>query len=311
MTSETRADAASPVGTEHEAEPPRPTSSNAVPPKKLFGVPAPVKRIFDKFPLTTYEAEGIPGNVHTSGSPERNRLFVFIDPKQAAKGAPSFNPQCLRWQAYLKFVGIDFDLIPSNNHASPTGALPFLYAALPSGTKSPIPSNKLQKWAIEQVHCEEEQQLNIRFDVYASLIDHRIRNAWLHQLYLNALNFNQVARKRYINPATSSSAVQTALAVQLQQAARDELLKYSDYIDVNVLEADADNAFEALSVLLGDNDYFFNRIQPGLFDANVFAYTHLILDESMGWKYNQLAHSLSKYDNLLRHRRVLLQQYFA
>ncbi|KUL88642.1 hypothetical protein ZTR_05118 [Talaromyces verruculosus] len=311
MLSQTRVNATTPAGTEHEAEPPRPATPSVVQPKKLFGVPAPVKRIFDKFPLTTYEAEELPGNVHTSGSSERNRLFVFIDPKQAATGAPSFNPQCLRWQAYLKFVGIDFDLIPSNNHASPTGALPFLYPALPAATRSPIPSNKLQKWAIEQVHCEEEQQLNIRFDVYASLIDHRIRNAWLHQLYLNELNFNQVARKRYIDPATSSSAVQTALAVQLQSAARDELLKYSDYIDVDTLEADADSAFEALSILLGDNEYFYNRSQPGLFDANVFAYTHLILDENMGWKYNQLAHSLSKYENLVRHREALLQRYFA
>ena len=82
-------------------------------------------------------------------------------------------------QAYLKFAGIDFDIVPSNNHASPTGALPFLIPALPVGTDTPIPSNKLQKWAIEEVHCEEEQQLNIRFEVYSSLLDSRIRNAWV------------------------------------------------------------------------------------------------------------------------------------
>ena len=79
----------------------------------------------------------------------------------------------------MKFVGIDFDIIPSNNHASPTGALPFLLPAHPLQANGPIPSNKLQKWAIEQVHCEEEQQLDVRFEVYASLLDHRIRNAWV------------------------------------------------------------------------------------------------------------------------------------
>lgn len=82
-------------------------------------------------------------------------------------------------QAYLKFVGIDFEVTPSNNHASPTGTLPFLLPALPAGAPGPIPSHKLQKWAIEQVHCEEEQQLNLRFEVYASLLDHRLRNAWV------------------------------------------------------------------------------------------------------------------------------------
>lgn len=120
-----------------------------------------------------------------------------------------------------------------------------------------------------------------------------------------------MARKRYIDNATSSSVVQAALAVQLQQAARDELLKYSEFIDINALESDADSAFEALSILLGDNDYFFGRNRPGLFDAQVFAYTHLILDEKMGWKYNPLAGFLSKHENLTQHREALLKKYFA
>lgn len=82
-------------------------------------------------------------------------------------------------QAYLKFVGIDFDIVASNNHASPTGALPFLIPALPVGSQIPIPSSKVQKWAIEEAHCEEEQQLNTRFEAYASLLDNRVRNAWV------------------------------------------------------------------------------------------------------------------------------------
>lgn len=49
----------------------------------------------------------------------------------------------------------------------------------PIETANAIPSHKLQKWAIEQVHCEEEQQLNLRFEVYASLLDTRVRTAWV------------------------------------------------------------------------------------------------------------------------------------
>jgi metaxin len=127
---------------------------------------------------------------------------------------------------------------------------------------------------------------------------------------LNGDNFAAVARKRYVDPSTSSSTVRAALALQLQQAARDELLKYTDIIDVSSLEADADQAFEALSTLLSDAEYFFNRDRPGLFDASVFAYTHLILDEKLGWKYNRLEHSLSRYGNLEQHRQRLLNRYF-
>ncbi|KAL4806692.1 hypothetical protein BDV18DRAFT_118955 [Aspergillus unguis] len=273
--------------------------------RDFFRVPAPVKRVFDRFPLLTYPANDLP---YYSGSARQgNQLFVFIDAAGARRGRPSFNPQCLKWQAYLKFVGIDFELVPSNNHASPSGVLPFLLPALPIGTGSPIPSNKLQKWAIEQVHCEEEQQLNVRFEVYSSLVDNRIRSAWLYHLYLNHDNFEAVARKLYVDPSTTNSAVRSMLAAQLQQAARDELLRSSSYIDVSALEAEAAEAFEALSTLLDDKTYFFGREKPGLFDASVFAYTHLILDQKMGWKYNRLEQLLSQHANLVQHRERLLK----
>ncbi|OJJ35174.1 hypothetical protein ASPWEDRAFT_496371 [Aspergillus wentii DTO 134E9] len=272
--------------------------------RDFFSVPAPIKRIFDRFPLTTYPSNDLP---HYQWSDKRsNRLFVFADAAGARRGRPSFNPQCLKWQAYLKFVGVEIETIPSNNHASPTGSLPFLLPALPTGTQTPIPSGKLQKWAIEQVHCEEEQQLNIRFDVYSSLLDHRIRNAWLYALYLDSENFQAVARRLYVDPSTTSTLVRVALGTQLQQAARDELLKSSQYIDVGDLEAEAGNAFEALSTLLGDNQHFFDRPNPGLFDASVFAYTHLILDEGMGWKQNRLGQLLRRHENLVQHRERLL-----
>jgi metaxin len=96
----------------------------------------------------------------------------------------------------------------------------------------------------------------------------------------------------------------------LQQAARDELLKISPYIDVEDLEAEADNAFEALSTLLGDDRYFFGRENPGLFDASLFAYTQLLLNDGLGWIHNPLGRSLRKYDNLVQHRERLLEKYF-
>lgn len=112
-----------------------------------------------------------------------------------------------------------------------------------------------------------------------------------------------------MDPATTSSVVRSALSVQLRQAARDELLKSYKYIDVSDLEAEADSAFEALSTLLGDQRHFFNRPKPGLFDASVFAYTHLILDEGMGWKQSRLRQMLKKYTNLVEHRERLLKYF--
>ncbi|KAF9884149.1 hypothetical protein FE257_002270 [Aspergillus nanangensis] len=277
--------------------------------RDYFSVPAPIKRIFDHFPLVTYPPNDLP--LRAGSSIRGNRLFVFTDAKGARRGSPSFNPQCLKWQVRTNHscanVFLDFTIVPSSNHASPTGSLPFLLPTLPTDTSAPIPSAKLQKWAIEQVHCEEEQQLNLRFDVYASLLDHRIRNAYLYTLYLDSDNFEAVARRLYVDPSTTNALVRTALSVQLQQAARAELLKTSQYIDVSALEAEASEAFEALSTLLADDKHFFGRLNPGLFDASVFAYTHLILDENMGWKRDRLGQLLKQHENLVQHRERLLK----
>lgn len=73
---------------------------------------------------------------------------------------------------------------------------------------------------------------------------------------------------------------------------------------------DAQNAFAALSTLLGESEYFFGAGKPSLFDASVFSYTHLLLDEGMGWKEDRMTRGLEKYHNLVQHRERILVVYF-
>lgn len=97
---------------------------------------------------------------------------------------------------------------------------------------------------------------------------------------------------------------------QLRQAARDELLKARSLIKEENLYMEAEAAFSALSTLLGDDTNFFRRDRPSLFDASLFAYTHLLLDETMGWQTTRLADSLKKFPTLVRHRHRILEEYF-
>lgn len=73
---------------------------------------------------------------------------------------------------------------------------------------------------------------------------------------------------------------------------------------------DAKDALAALSTLLGSGDYFFGAAKPALFDASVFAYTHLLLDDGLGWKTNELGNALSTFENLVEHRERILKLYF-
>ena len=191
-------------------------------------LPAPVKRIFDEFPLRTYPANELPQRTTTSRS--RHTLYVFATEESARSGEPSFNPGCLKWQVctkprspleaesnvlthfalktYLKFQNIDFQCMPSSNHASPTGALPFLLPA-PSSSEFPVPilSGRIQQWIrdkksvkvpkntryssssaenasqkddnVRKTRGKGQEGADMRYDAYMTLIDHRIRNAYV------------------------------------------------------------------------------------------------------------------------------------
>jgi metaxin len=132
----------------------------------------------------------------------------------------------------------------------------------------------------------------------------------LYNLYVDNPNFKFVAIPLYIDPSTSSSVARLSLSHSLRSAATAELLKFSRLIDPQAIYSEASKAFEALSTLLGENEWFFNQEGPGLFDASVFAYTHLLLDNQIGWKNNELGEALSKRGNLVRHRERILRGWY-
>ncbi|KAA6407639.1 MAG: hypothetical protein FRX48_08477 [Lasallia pustulata] len=281
-------------------------------PQHWWSMPTPIRRLFDKFPLQTYPANELPQR--TAGDRSQHLLYVFTTPEAARRGDPSFNPSCLKWQTYLKVLGVDHKIVLSNNHASPTGALPFV---LPSATSPtpladvslPIGSNKIQRW-IRELKISAEEISDFKYDAYLALIDHRIRNAWLYTLYLEPTNFAAVAQHLYITPCSSNALVRATIAHQLRSAAAEEVSKHTATIDVESVHNDAQKAFAALSTLLGGSEYFFGVGKPSLFDASVFSYTHLLLDKRMGWMEDRMTRGLEKYQNLVQHRERILEVYY-
>ena len=58
--------------------------------------PRPVKRVFDKFPLATYQSDELPQG--RTSSLRKHVLCVFTTTSDSEKGRPSYNPGCLKWQ---------------------------------------------------------------------------------------------------------------------------------------------------------------------------------------------------------------------
>jgi len=73
---------------------------------------------------------------------------------------------------------------------------------------------------------------------------------------------------------------------------------------------DAGEAFDALAELLGEARWFFGAERPGLFDASVFAYTHLIVGTVMRWRMNGLGEMLGRHPNLVLHQERIAEMYF-
>ncbi|KAK5151483.1 phosphatidylserine decarboxylase [Recurvomyces mirabilis] len=285
----------------------------------LFRLPPPLKRIFDQTPLVTYPENAAPLR---SGKIERRRnaLYIFTTDEAAYRGQPSFNPSCLKWQAFLRFEGLEFVTVPSSNHASPSGSLPFLLPTSDAkkGRGAPVVGGKLKRWVAvqqkEKVKSKEVQE-DVRYEAYASLVDHVIRRAWLYQLYLDSANY-PLLHRLYIAPCSSNSFVQLAMAHQLHTSASAEIIKSnsssspSNTIDEDEIFRGAEEALAALAELLGDEQWFFDQDKPGLFDAGLYAYTELLLDNDFGWAENRLGGMLRSHAGIVKHRETIREMYF-
>jgi metaxin len=73
---------------------------------------------------------------------------------------------------------------------------------------------------------------------------------------------------------------------------------------------EAAKALSAFSELLGEDRWFFGQEKPSMFDASIFAYTHLILDEDLQWGENALGRQVAQHHNLVAHRDRIIKQFF-
>lgn len=119
-------------------------------------------------------------------------------------------------------------------------------------------------------------------------------------------------RRLYVDPCSTQPFVRYALATQLQAAAETEVLKTSKRSLLSLLDVmrDAGEAFQSLAHLLGGDDWFSGEGKPGMFDASVFAYTHLIISDHLQWEYWPLREELVRHENLLHHQQRIMDLYF-
>jgi metaxin len=235
---------------------------------------------------------------------------------------------------------VEVQVVPSTNHASPSGALPYLLPATYSSTASavrttqaavqPIPSAKLYRYALDHAtkslhEPSASSPASLKQAAYQSLLDGPIRHAWLHALYLNRRN-SPLLTELYLAPASSTAAVRLALHHQLRHAAESEILRSSRTStsrlrlvggtgseEREAIYVAARSAFAALETLLEQSQtpWFFDAPGPTLFDASVFAYTQLLLDRRLGWVDRTVPDIVEAKLAVCRHRNALLMSLWS
>ncbi|KAK8069578.1 hypothetical protein PG994_006194 [Apiospora phragmitis] len=291
-----------PATTTSSMHTPAPAAPHRTAPRSSwFTIPEPLRLVFNQFPLVTYAPNELP--VRSPFNRDLPVLYVFASDQGALKGLPSYNPSCLKWQTFLKLAGVQFRIAPSSNHASPTGALPFLIppsSPTDAASQKPIPSSKLERYALERGPEKLADAAGSKLDAYQALLDSRIRNAWLYALYLSPGN-SSLLSQLYVEPCSASMVVRTTILHKLRRAAEAESAPYGSIYRCGA-------GFRGTLAALGPDEWFFGSSQPGLFDAAVFAYTHLLLEDSLEWIDTRLQDSLLKYPALVEHRKKLFSR---
>ena len=122
----------------------------------------------------------------------------------------------------------------------------------------------------------------------------------LYSLYLIPAH-HSIAAAHYVT--TRVPIVNAILQSELRAAAEKELQKTrpGGIVDAEEIMADAEAALAALSEALGTDRWFFGGEEPGVVDANVFGYTHLILTLAWNEPDATLKRSVQKFANLAAH----------
>ncbi|KAK6339564.1 hypothetical protein TWF718_008965 [Orbilia javanica] len=289
-----------------------------------------IRHLFSRFPLIAYPVDPPPMSVEdfqrfttkTAAVAEDSIYTLYSFTESTDSSIASFNPACLKWQTYLKIRNISFKTHPSNNHASPSGSLPFLTISPPSDRISQtIPSTKLARWIEEQdkavaaVNTVDTDGGDYR--AFLSLVEGAIRDAWLYALYIDPSNLSTITIPKY-TAHTPTWPIPHILGSQMRQAAIDAIRKSTSSSTTTLptgteLYAKAIEAFAALSTLLGDDRWFFGANEAGLFDAEVFAYTHLLLRLEVGGSAGGdggLVEGLKEFGNLVGHEERIRRRWF-
>ncbi|TIA89447.1 hypothetical protein E3P99_02076 [Wallemia hederae] len=238
---------------------------------------------------------------HTATTPI---LWVY------GRSSISFGPECLKWQIYLLFNGIQFQLKAINEaNASPNNRLPFLELPHREGQRAVLLKDDEIKGYVEGVTGSEPAEMEAHESELLQLVEKQLRASFLTyhffvesssrdtpNLYFPASKDNklvEVQRMHRYNRMQASLSVEIAKVVQGKDDLEQTRTTLSAWffarmfpstepyeavpIDVEAVDRIAADTLAHLSSRLGSAEWVLGKDKPSYVDASLFAYLYLTL----------------------------------
>ncbi|KAJ2356462.1 hypothetical protein IWW50_000817 [Coemansia erecta] len=204
------------------------------------------------------------------------RLFIYgWPPSKAQKSSlPTYDIECLRTLAVLKFANYGFDIHYTNEpNGSPNGKLPYLL--LPNGQA--ISSEGVLEHLKQSGHNLPESTLTNEL-VYCTMVERNLVPAAEYTVWVDSAGFEKIGDGRYLReyPAVVRYLLGWFKASNVAHDMRVRMPEYGAALDGEILFENAIRVLDSLVVLLGDREYLAGS--PGLLDAWVFACLNIIIE---------------------------------
>ncbi|KAJ2607365.1 hypothetical protein H4S08_004850 [Coemansia sp. RSA 1365] len=208
----------------------------------------------------------------------RPRLYVYRFLKtgnlssQKKNKLPTYDVECLRTLALLKFAKYDFDIAYTNEpNGSPNGKLPYLL--LPNGEAIDNIQEHLEKTGYGLSKDSLSDEL-----AYLIMVERNIIPAIEYMIWVDLAGYEAIGTKRYLYnyPQPIRYLIGWIKSSEIAKNVRIGQPEYGAALDNEVLCDNVIRTFESLLVLLGDREYLAGK--PSVLDALVAACLNIILE---------------------------------
>lgn len=223
-------------------------------------------------------------------------------------GIADASPFCLKIETVLRAANIKYEAPKDclqNHQNSPKGKLPYIEHNGKLIADSNLIIEYLKKHFdinLDDELTEEEKSISLAF---RRMIDENLYWVLLYSRLADETGWNIIKNDYYI---MIPSDMRSNVADDCRKNVLSDLKSHGmGRHTADEIYSIGDKDFQALSIFLGNNKFFFNKDKPSLLDICCYSIVGNLIYSPLNTKINVI---IKKYDNLLNHCHMIHERYY-